>query len=295
MTDIGDDVTIPIVVRVAGVLTDPASVSVAVTPPTGAVQNQTPTRLSTGVYEAVVNATLADRWLYTVTTTDPASVEHGHFDVAVSPPRLAPLATVADLEDRVGTLTDAQRARADALLRDASAKIRSYTKQTFDRVLNDVIVLRPVGAHLRLPQRPVTAVDQVVALGGTVSDLTLPLGSWQWDGIDLVELWPLSTETFLGLPESWGEGFGPDTYRVTYDHGYAVTPEDVVSVACSMVGRSLLSPSMVEGLRSETIGSYSYSLGGDGSVGATVRMSDDDRNELKDYRRTQSTIALKVR
>lgn len=295
MTDIGDDVTIPIVVRVAGVLTDPADVTVAVTPPSGAVQNPTATRLSLGTFEAVFNANLGNRWLYTVTTTDPDSVEHGYIDVSADPPRLAPLATVADLEDRVGTLTAAQRGRADALLRDASAKVRAYTKQTFDRVLNDVVVLRPVGAFLRLPQRPVTAVDQVVALGGTAGDLTLPVGSWQWDGIDLIKLWPLSAATFVGSPAAWGEGCGPDTYRVTYDHGYAVSPDDVVSACCSMVGRTLLSPTMVENLRTETIGSYSYGLGGDGAVGASVRMTDADREELKHYRRTAGTVQLRAR
>lgn len=295
-TNIGQDVTIPIRITVAGTLTDPASVDVAVTPPSGAVQTPTATRLSTGVYEAVVTATLADRWHYTVTTTDPDSVEHGHFDVAANPPppdRLMPLATVADLEDRA-TLTDAQRARADALLRDASARIRGYCKQTFDLTLADEVVLRPVGTILRLPQRPVLAVAQIEQIGAAgTADRVMSASEWAWDGVDKIELWP-DPHRYNGVVP--GTGYYADTYRPRYDHGYAVTPDSLVALTCDMVLRVLLATTQVAGMRSETIGSYSYSLGGDGSPGTKVTLSEEDKRELRDagYRRTATTVQLRV-
>lgn len=214
---------------------------------------------------------------------------------------MAALATAADLEARIGrTLTPVEQARADALLADASALIRSYTRQQFDQVAGDVIVLRPVGSHLRLPQRPVTAVTSVVALSGTntIPDWTVPPGCWQWDGIDLVQVWPSDRSVWVSLPEVAYDVSGPDTYRVTYDHGYATVPADVVAVCCRMVLAALLAPTMTEGLVQERIGQYSYQYGqgtGQASPGATVRMTDADRDALQNYRRTAGTIATPVR
>ncbi len=213
-----------------------------------------------------------------------------------------PLAVDQDLKDRLGRdLTAAEAARSPALLKDASAKIRSYTKQQFTKVEGDVIVLRPVGSHLRLPQRPVLSVDVIVAVGGAgLPDVTVPPGCWQWDGVDLVELWPLNPDVWLSLPTDWAQygQWGPDTYRVTYDHGYETIPDDVVAVCCTMVLRTLTSPTSTEGLVSESIGQYNYQYGqgpGRQSPGPTVKMTDDDRNELAHYRRKATSIQLRVR
>lgn len=211
---------------------------------------------------------------------------------------MAALATQADLEARLGRpLTTAEQARADALLDDASALIRAYTGQEFTLHENDVITLRPVGTVLRLPQRPVTAVTQVVAVGGTepIPDITLPPGAWMFDGIDKVDVWPLNTGWILNLPEVWLEGYPPDTYRVTYSHGYAQVPADVVAITCGIVNRVLLSPSLVEGLVQERIGQYSYQLQqGMGAAGASARLTDDDRTALQRYRRTTGVIQTRA-
>jgi hypothetical protein len=50
---------------------------------------------------------------------------------------------LTDLSDRLGRpLTAAEEARATALLADASAKVRSYTKQAFIRTDDETVVLR---------------------------------------------------------------------------------------------------------------------------------------------------------
>lgn len=303
MTDIGDDVKVTTKVYVDGQLADPGSITLTVTSPSGTTSTPTPSNDSTGVWSATFNTDEAGRWQYVWTTTAPAGVEHGYVDVqADPPPRLQPLATPQDLAALLGRdLTDTEQARAAALLRAASAKIRAYTRQDFDHIDDDQIVLRPVGSHLRLPQRPVTAVTQIVALGGAgLADFTLPSGSWQWDGVDLVELWPLEPDVWINLPFDWPErtGYGPDTYRVTYSHGYAVTPDDVVDVCCQMVLRTLTAPTTADGLVQETIGQYSYQYGqgpGAQSPGAGVKMTEDDRRALKRYTRPASTVALRVR
>lgn len=210
-----------------------------------------------------------------------------------------PLATVTDLEARLGRdLTAEEAARADALLADASALIRAYTRQDFTQVLGDVIVLRPVGTVVRLPQRPVQQVTQVVAVGGsdTLPDVALPAGSWTWDGIDRVDIWPPSTDWILNLPEARADGWpSVNTYRITYDHGYATVPADVVATVCAMVLRTLLSPSMAAGMVSERIGAYNYQLQqGSGSSGAAVTLTTADRDALKRYRRTATTIQTRA-
>lgn len=206
------------------------------------------------------------------------------------------LATTSDLEDRLGrSLTADEALRAPALLADASALVRAFARRHFSEVVDDEIVLRPVGTLLRLPQRPVTAVSQVVALGGgVVPDLTMPRGIWTWDGVDKVDVWPPDTGWLLNLPERWSDsGWPVDTYRVTYSHGDATVPPDVVAVVCAMANRVLLSPSMVEGLVSERIGQYNYQLQqGSGAAGTAVRLSQADRDVLARYRRSTTTIQV---
>lgn len=191
------------------------------------------------------------------------------------------LATEEDLAARLGReLTDEEAARAGAMLADASALVRDFTRQELTAVTGDTIVLRPVGVLLRLPQRPVTAVTSVSAVG-TDGSTAGALEGWVWDGRDKISLacagpsgpWPLG----------W-RGPGPDTYRVVYDHGYAPVPPGVVAVVCAMVLRTLLSPSLTAGMVAERIGSYNYQLQqGGGAPGATVVMTAADEKALARY------------
>lgn len=210
---------------------------------------------------------------------------------------MATLADVADVEKRLGRkiTTSSEIEQVGALLVDASAKVRSYTRQTFDLVEDDEVILRPVGTMLRLPQRPVTAVSAVAAIGwdGT-TDTELALNGYGWDGADLVDIGGVGSYD-LTFPEWWNDT-GASSYRVTYSHGYAETPEDVVAVVCAMVIRVVNSPSPVEGMVTERIGQYSYGLQqGTGAAGAAVRLTDADKEDLKDYRRSSGTIAVHVR
>lgn len=211
----------------------------------------------------------------------------------------APLATVEDLEALLGRpLTADEATRAEALLRQASARVRAWTRQTFSLVENDVVVSRPVGTIIRLPQRPVQNVTQVVAESGTdtIPDLVLPAGSWTFDGIDKVDIWPPDTTWYLSLPEVWTELWpSVNTYRVTYSHGYAPIPDIVVDTVAAMVLRSLTSPSQTPGMVAERIGQYSYQMQqSTGASGATVSMTPDDKEALANFRRTSTTIQTRA-
>lgn len=210
------------------------------------------------------------------------------------------LASDEDLEARLGRdLTAAETARSAALLNDASALVRGYTRQTFEFVADDVITLRPVGTLCRLPQRPVQQVSQVVVLSGvdTIPDLVLPAGAWTFDGIDKVDVAPaFDANTWVELPEIWWDtytGANVNTYRITYSHGYNPIPDDVVATVCAMVNRVLLSPSPVEGMVQERIGQYSYGMQqSTGTPGAAVRLSPADKEALEDYRIKAGTIQV---
>lgn len=199
------------------------------------------------------------------------------------------LATVEDVEARLGRgLTTEETIRVEAMLADVSAMVRSYTGQTFTVTADDQVTLRGIGGEIRLPQRPVTSVSAVVAIGGEgLPDV--PLVDWAWDGIDTIRVGEGSF--VINLPEVWWDDDGyPGTYRVTYSHGDERTPADVLAVICGVVLRVFSNPN---GYRSETVGSYSvtYAPPGSGeSVGTTLSRA--DRTVLDRYRRKTGTIKV---
>lgn len=214
---------------------------------------------------------------------------------------MAALATLADLAARLGrALTATEQTRGAVFLDDASALVRAYTRQDFDQTTADEIILRPVGTILTLPQRPVLAVASVVAVGcDGQPDLTL--SGWCWDGIDTIDLCPavpvIDADTPADVVDTWWRLGGPDTYLVTYDHGSATASPLVVGVVCRMVLRTLLAPSLVEGMVSEKIGQYTYQLQqSGGSTGPTVQMTEADESDLDRgrFRRRAGTIQTRA-
>ncbi|NUP15388.1 MAG: hypothetical protein HOZ81_04650 [Streptomyces sp.] len=203
---------------------------------------------------------------------------------------------MTDLSDRLGRpLTAAEEARGQALLVDASAKVRSYTKQDFTRTDNETLVVRAQQGEIRLPKRPVIDVTAVVAIGaGGAPDV--PVVGWQWDGLDIIRA--VTDSPIINLPEDWYDDVDayPGTYRVTYSHGDAQVPDVVVGIVANMVLRTLTAPTLAGGVTGETIGPYSYRTDGSG-VGTAVLMTDGDRQELKDagYRPTSGMSMVRHR
>jgi hypothetical protein len=209
------------------------------------------------------------------------------------------LATTADLEARLGrSLSGTEATRATAYLADASALIRNYSRQTFTAVAGDVVRLRPVGTEVRLPERPVTAVHSVTAIGWAgIPSLVLPLTFWGFDGIDIVTIAPFNSDLWLNLPIIEIAQELPDTYEINYDHGDDDVPDDVVAICCGVVNRILLAPSLVEGMSSERIGQYSYQMSqqvNGGSAGAAVKLTDTDKDALSRYRRQATSVQLRL-
>ena len=211
-------------------------------------------------------------------------------------PDVDPLASLTDLSDRLGRpLTTQEEARAQALLVDASAKVRSDTKQNFTRTDNETVVVRAQQGEIRLPQRPVIDVTAVVAIGaGGAPDV--PVVGWQWDGLDIIRA--VTDSPIINMPEDWNDDTDayPGTYRVTYSHGDAQVPDTIVGVVARMALRTLTAPTSAGGVTGETIGPYTYRTDGSG-VGTAVLMAEEDRQELKDagYRPTAGMSMVRYR
>ncbi len=195
------------------------------------------------------------------------------------------------LEARLGReLTAEETARAAGLLADASARIRAFTGRDFTETPFDEVTVRADAGEIRLPKGPVTGVHSVVGVGydGGVPQVT-PVSGWSWDGLDRLSF---GSVTVINAPEWWGEA-SSRAYRVTYSHGYAEVPADVVAVVCGMVLRSLLAPVNAGAIVSETVGPYSYRLA-DGANGTAVSLTADDQAVLKRYRRSAGTTRVRL-
>lgn len=192
---------------------------------------------------------------------------------------MADLFELADVEARLGrALTATEVARVAALIADASASIRNYTRQEINEDTTTA-TLRVRNGRIRLPQRPVTAVATVVNVNG---DPVI----YQWDGSD-------SISSLSNVPDTWAwEPFrgGVLTLDVTYTHGYNPIPDDIIAVGCSIVMRSLGREPVDAGIQSESIQGYSYTLGVIGAAGA-VGLLDSEKDILESYRRVGGQIS----
>ncbi len=180
---------------------------------------------------------------------------------------LAPLATVADVEARLGrTLTDDEEDQMEALLADVSAAVRAYTGQEITAATASDIRLKVRGRTVRLPQRPVTAVDSVDNVSGDAVTFT-------WYAGDTLNV-------DYAPAEGWVD--------VTYDHGFEDVPPDIIAVVCNIAMRAFGTPSEQTGMQSESIGTYSYTIGGAAAAG-TLGMLADEKAVLDGYRRVLGT------
>jgi hypothetical protein len=177
---------------------------------------------------------------------------------------LDPLATVEDVEARLGrTLIGTEEDQMEALLADVSAAVRAYTGQEITAGTSSDIRLKVQGTTVRLPQRPVTAVDGVDSVTGDTLGFT-------WYAGDHLELDSVPTVGWVD---------------VTYDHGYDDVPPDLIAVVCNIAMRAFGTPAEQTGLQSESIGTYSYTVGGAAAAGALGLLA-DEKKILDNYRRT---------
>lgn len=216
---------------------------------------------------------------------------------------LPPLASQADVEATLGRpLTTLEATYITRLLELASGIVRRYTRQTITAVTGDVVTLPGNwGQTLTLPERPVTAVTSVTINGSATTrytligdDLFLGSGSFMPDygaslsGSDYL-FGPAGSSS--GPPATGPNWQGPQSQIViTYDHGYADVPDDIINEVAGMLAIQYESPI---GIRMEKIGGYEVGYERQSSGGLTL--TDDAKNVLNFYRKRSTTVSLATR
>ncbi len=190
---------------------------------------------------------------------------------------MSSLATLEQLEERMASEVS-DRPRAVQLLRDASATVRSYTGQSISQQTT-TDRLKVKRSLVRLPQGPVTAVSAVVDTNGNTI-------LFEWLHGNKVRIQP-NLDTFSFVPWQGGLRY----VDVTYTHGYATVPDDIVAVVCQIAGRAYGTSPEAAAVTSEGIGSYSFSTGGAAASGAAGMLA-PERAILDRYRRSVASTSL---
>lgn len=171
---------------------------------------------------------------------------------------LPPLATTTDLAGWMQVDAGTLPAGAGAVLDRVSAIVRSEARMTFARS-QTTLQRMPVEGVVRLPLRPVVSVDAVTREGAPLA--------YDWDA----EAERLRVS-------------GCAAVSVTFTHGYAQVPGDVVAVVLTAAARVLNNP---EDLRQETVGSLSRTYAAE-TIGASLSAADKDL--LARYRRRVAVV-----
>lgn len=180
------------------------------------------------------------------------------------------LASIDDLAAHMDrSISTDEVSRATALLGYASAVVRTFTGQHFTQVTETVRL--PVRAgRCRLPQYPVTGVSAVAVAEGSAI-------TFSWVAGQVVDCNPSQLNAFEIEPFrtrlQWVD--------VTYTHGYATVPADVVGVVCDVAAAALASPPEDSGVQTETLGPFSTSYGSNYPGG--VRLTQSQRDRLMPY------------
>lgn len=181
---------------------------------------------------------------------------------------MAQFCTVADLEAFLQlTIPASLTASATRAIEEASAAIANYCRQQLEEVEDDELTFDVAAGcnRLFLPELPVTAVVSVEEDGETLAeDDDYKLGQ---HGI------------LYRVGQNWYPGV--QTVTVTYTHGYATLPQDVIDVATRAAARAyqagLRASSLegVPGVQAESLGDHSVTYnpeagGGDSMLGASA-------------------------
>ena len=165
------------------------------------------------------------------------------------------LATPAQLGSFLKETIDPADVSALLILDIASGMVRDHLElngYALDAVVADVVLTDPVagnGFTLFLDGLPVTAVTLVETFDGTVWTTADPTTYSVSKRTGVITALPWKGVTWPALPETW---------RVTYNHGFAVVPMSIVGVVLGVAAREWSNPGSVVDM--ERIGGYQVKL-----------------------------------
>lgn len=152
------------------------------------------------------------------------------------------------------TFNDADTARATEIIKTVSGRVQRYCNRVgLTRILNDEITIDgSFSSVLRLPRPPVVEVTEVLMNGIPVTDFE-PVGA---DRIvrtsRMLSTYPNVVREPLG---TWGGTAA--TLDITYTHGLAQVPEEIVDVVLELCARRWYNPG---GNRSQSIDGHSVTF-----------------------------------
>lgn len=167
---------------------------------------------------------------------------------------MADLATVDDLASFVQSTLDPADPSPALYLSIASGMVRDYLQQEITQVVDDIVYCDPVGgSFVALDELPVGSVSLVetTADGGATWTTADPTTYTVSRRTGLIFAKPYTGVCWPGDPESW---------RVTYTHGYATVPDTIKGICLSVAARGFSIP---VGVDSERVGQrqVKYDLG----------------------------------
>jgi hypothetical protein len=148
------------------------------------------------------------------------------------------LASIDDLNHFSQLAIDPSDTAAAFLLKVASGMVRRYLDQDITATANDVALCDPVGHCVLLPQMPVQSVSLLeTTIDGTIWTTVAPASYTVSKRAGVVAARPWTGTQWGSDPESW---------RVTYTHGYATVPDELKGIVCSIAARFYSTPSGID-------------------------------------------------
>lgn len=176
------------------------------------------------------------------------------------------------------TFTSAEETRAELLLTNVQGVVQRYCNLVqLEEIEDDEIVLRgSYSAAIILPRGPVTAVSEVTVDAAVVTDYDVVGDTIIRTGMD-------DQVSELRRPRGIHWGGSDIVLGVTYTHGFATPPAEVLSVIYDLAAGAWANPTSVRS-HSQTIDGYSDSKTYIG--GRAASLTDDHKATLSDYHRS---------
>ena len=148
------------------------------------------------------------------------------------------LASIDDLNNFSQLAIDPSDTAAAFLLKVASGMVRRYLQQDVTATAGDLEYCDPIAGGVLLSQLPVTAVTQVETTTDGVTWTVADPASY----VVSRRLGIVSARGWTGTP--WPSD--PESWRVTYSHGYDNVPDEIKGVVCSVAARFYSTPSGID-------------------------------------------------
>ncbi len=148
------------------------------------------------------------------------------------------LASIDDLNNFSQLAIDPSDTAAAFLLKVASGMVRRYLDQDITAAVADVEYCDPIAGCVLLAQMPVKSVSLVET---TTDGVT-------WTTVDPAS-YTVSKRTGVVAARPWSGvqwGSDPESWRVTYTHGFDDVPDELKGVVCSVAARFYSTPSGID-------------------------------------------------